>query len=171
MGPYDGDNTFYWKEILGDKSKKQGIQGILDMQKHSWVNLGTETEGDVLDIHHAVRPTVTYATTVWVQFKTSKVEHSKLQRRACLCVTEAIKTAPTPATEVIIGLQPLHLHLEAEARPGIYSLYCSNQRKPKFEGLDMHMTQDMKEGPNLQMMIDQRVPRHVHNKPFTIRTF
>jgi hypothetical protein len=86
-----------------------------------------------------VRPIVTFATTLWVQFKTRKVELSKLQRMACLDVIGAMKTAPTAATEVVIGLLPLHLHLEAEARAGIYSLCCSDQWKPKSEGLDMHI--------------------------------
>lgn len=54
-----------------------------------------------------VRPIVTYAATaLWpiVKFKTSKVETSKLQRMDCLAITEATKTTPTAANEVLIGL-------------------------------------------------------------------
>jgi hypothetical protein len=61
--------------------------------------------------------------------------------------------------------------LEAEARAGLYSLYCCDQWKPKSEGLDMHIWLGMTEEPTQQMRIDQMVPRHAHDKPFTVRTF
>jgi hypothetical protein len=69
-----------------------------------------------------VRPIVTYAATVWwprIKYGTSRAELSKLQRMACLGITGAM-TAPIAAIEVLLGLPPLHLQLEAEARVGIY---------------------------------------------------
>jgi hypothetical protein len=63
----------------------------------------------------AVTPTVTCAATVWwfrVKLKGSQAELSKLQRMACLGITGAIRTAPTAATEVLLGLPPLHLTVE-----------------------------------------------------------
>jgi hypothetical protein len=120
-----------------------------------------------------VRPIVTYATTVWwprLKLKTSKAELSKLQRMTCLSITGAMKTAPTAATEVVTGLLPLHFHLEAEARAGIYRLHCSNECKPKSEGSGhAYMTQGMKKEPTLQMGTDRMTPRHVCDKPFTVR--
>jgi hypothetical protein len=74
-----------------------------------------------------VRPTITYAVTVlWprIKFKTSRAELSKLQKLACLGITGAMRTAPTAAIQVLLGLLPLHLQLETEARAGIYRLYC-----------------------------------------------
>jgi hypothetical protein len=71
-------------------------------------------------------------------FKTSKVELNKLQRITCSGITGTMKTDPTAATEVLIGLCPLHLQLEAEARAGIYRLYCSDQWKPNLKVLDIH---------------------------------
>jgi hypothetical protein len=63
---------------------------------------GTEAKGGTLDIHHGLRPIVTYTATVWwptVKFKTSKAELSKLQRMVCLGTTGA----PKAAVEVFIG--------------------------------------------------------------------
>jgi hypothetical protein len=57
-----------------------------------------------------VRPTVTYAATVWwprVKLKTIQAELSKLQSIACLGITGAMRTAPTAAIEVFLGLPPL----------------------------------------------------------------
>jgi hypothetical protein len=80
--------------------------------------------------------------TVWwpgVKFKTSKVKLCKLQRMVSFGITGAMRTAPTPAVEVLFRLPTLHLQLEAEVRAGNYSLYCSNQWKPNLEVLDMYI--------------------------------
>lgn len=42
--------------------------------------------------------------------------------------------APAAAMEILLGLPPPHLQVEAGARAGIYRLYCSKQWKPKSEG-------------------------------------
>jgi hypothetical protein len=87
----------------------------------------------------------------------------------CLGITGA-KQLQQAATEVIIGLLPLHLHFEAEARAGIYRLYCSDQWKPKSEGSGYaYMTQGLNKEPILQMETDRMILRHVHDKPFTVR--
>jgi hypothetical protein len=84
-----------------------------------------------------------------MKYGTSRAELSKLQRMACLGITGAIRTAPTAAFEVPLGLPPLHLLLEAEARAGIYRLHCSEQWKPKSKGFGhAHMTQDMEKNPS-----------------------
>jgi hypothetical protein len=71
---------------------------------------------------------------------------------------------------LLLGLPPLHLQLEAEAKAGIYRLYFSDQWKPKSEGFGhAYMTQDMKKEPILQTGSDKMIPRHVYDKPFTIR--
>jgi hypothetical protein len=63
---------------------------------------------------------------------------------AYLGITGAI-TAPTAAMEVLLGLPPLHLQVEAEARIGNYRLRCNVQWKPKSEGFEhAYMTQNMK---------------------------
>jgi hypothetical protein len=38
-----------------------------------------------------------------------------------------MRTIPTASMEVLLGLLPLHLQLEAEAKTRIYRLYCSDQ--------------------------------------------
>jgi hypothetical protein len=107
-----------------------------------------------------VRPVVKYTTVAWwpmIKFITSKFELSKLQRMACLRITEAMKTAQRTAIEVLIGLPPLHLQLKARVRAGIYRLYCSDQLKPKTEGFEhAHVTRGIP-----QMRTDRMIARHV----------
>jgi hypothetical protein len=58
---------------------------------------------------------------VWwsrVKFETSKTELNKLQRMACLGITEAMRTTPTVAIEVLLLLPPLNLKFEVEYKEG-----------------------------------------------------
>ena len=47
---------------------------------------------------------------------------SKLLRSASLAITEAMKTIPTAAKQVLQGLPLLHVMTEAEVQEGIYGL-------------------------------------------------
>jgi hypothetical protein len=89
---------------------------------------------------------------------------------ASLGITGAMRTAPTAAMEVLLGLPPLRLQVEAEARIGNYRLHCNGQWKPKSEGFGhAYMTRDIETEPILQLGTDKMVPRNVYEKSFTIR--
>jgi hypothetical protein len=80
-----------------------------------------------------------------------------------------MRTAPTTAMEVFLGLPPLHLQMDVEARIGNYRLRC-NEWKPKSEDFGhAYLIRDMDSEPILQMGSDKMTPRHVHEKPFAIR--
>jgi hypothetical protein len=68
-------------------------------------------------------------------------ELSKMQRLVCLAITGAMKTTPTAAMEVLLGLPFLHVMIEAEAQAGIYQLMCNQQWKPKSTNIG-HSKQD-----------------------------
>jgi hypothetical protein len=57
-----------------------------------------------------VRHIITYDSMLW-----------------CLGITGAMRTSPTAALEILLGLPSLQLQLEEEARAGIYRLQCSDQ--------------------------------------------
>jgi hypothetical protein len=62
------------------------------------------------------------------------------------------------------------LQVEAEAMIGNYRLRCNEQWKPKSKGFGhAYMARDMKKEPILQMGSDKMIPKHVYEKPFTIR--
>jgi hypothetical protein len=94
--------------------KKQLDKAISKAYKAFWTCRGTfgKTWGlkpkVVYWIYTAVvRPIVTYAAAIWwprVKLKTSRAELSKLQRMACLGITGAVRSAPTAAMEVLLGL-------------------------------------------------------------------
>jgi hypothetical protein len=80
-----------------------------------------------------------------------------------------MRSAPTAAMEVLLGLPTLHLQMEAEANVGNYRLRCNEQWRPESEGFGhAYMIQNMKKEPILQMGSDKMIPKHVYDKPFTI---
>jgi hypothetical protein len=110
-----------------------------------------------------VRPTITYAATIWcprVELKIIQTELNELQRMACLGITGAMRPAPRAAMEVLLGLPPLHVQIEAEIRIRNYRLRFNEQWKNKYEGFGhAYMTQDMKKEPLLQLGSHKMMPR------------
>jgi hypothetical protein len=81
---------------------------------------------------------------------------------ACLGITGAMRSAPTAAMEVLLGLPPLHLQMEVEAKVGNYRLRCNGQWRPESEGFGYaYMIQDMKKEPILQMGSDKMILKHL----------
>jgi hypothetical protein len=119
-----------------------------------------------------VRPIVTYAAIIWwprVKLKRSQAELSKLQMMACLRITGAMRTAATAAMVVLLGLPTLHLQVEVEAKIGNYRYVAVNNGNPNLKVLDTIHDSGLGKEPILQMGSDNMIPRHVYDKPFTIR--
>jgi hypothetical protein len=152
-------------EKTSGQSNQQSLQSFLDLQKHVWKKTATETKAVYWIYTTVVRPIVTYAARVWwprVEYKTSKAELSILQRMASLGITGVMRTTPTTAIKVLLGLPPLHLQLEVEAKEGIYRLGCKDQWKPRSEASGhARMTWNIKREPILWMRTDKMIPRYI----------
>ena len=62
---------------------------------------------------------ITYGSLVWwpaVRKVTCRSRLSQVQRLACLCMSGAFRTTPSLSLEALLGLIPLHITVEAEAR-------------------------------------------------------
>jgi hypothetical protein len=73
-----------------------------------------------------VRPFITYASLVWWHgCETARVKQqlSRIQWLACLGITGALRTTPTSAVEALIGLPPLDLVVQSEARASAHRLW------------------------------------------------
>jgi hypothetical protein len=85
-----------------------------------------------------IRPSVTFASTVWwpgCQTGSAKklLDKIQIQRLACLGITGAMRTTPTRAMEALIGLPPLELVVQREARSAahrLWSLGCWSHLHP-----------------------------------------
>ncbi|XP_037296410.1 uncharacterized protein LOC119189842 [Manduca sexta] len=65
-----------------------------------------------------VRPITTYGAVVWwprTKLSTARNKLQQFQRLACTAITGCMKTTPTAALEVLLGLPPLDLFIQQEA--------------------------------------------------------
>jgi hypothetical protein len=117
-----------------------------------------------------IRPVLTYSSTVWwprVRYNIRRTELSKRQRLACLAITGAMKTTPTTAKEVLLGVPPLHVMIEAEAQALICKLMCNQQWKRKSTNFGHTKNSwDMEHEPILQAGSNRKLPRYAYHKPF-----
>lgn len=82
-----------------------------------------------------VRPIVTYGAIAWgkrTQLETSRKELEKLQRKACICITGAMRTCPTAAIEVLLELTPLHLEVKKTAQRTLVR-FCNTEDANKVK--------------------------------------
>jgi hypothetical protein len=72
-----------------------------------------------------IRLSITFASLVWwpgCQMASAKKKLSRVQRLACLGITEAMCTTPTNAVEAFICFPPLELMVYSEVRSAAHRL-------------------------------------------------
>jgi hypothetical protein len=66
--------------------------------------------------HMCILPIATYGSRLWLYegaaMKGPLDSLCKMQRRACLWITNAFKTSPMGAAETLAGVPPIHLHVK-----------------------------------------------------------
>jgi hypothetical protein len=93
----------------------------------------------------------------------------KLQTLACLAITGVMKTTPTAAMEVLLGLPLLHVVIEVQEQAGIYRLMCNQQWRPRSTNYGQtKKSRDMEQEPILLMGTDRMIPRYVFRKQFKV---
>jgi hypothetical protein len=73
-----------------------------------------------------VRPSITYASLVWwpgCGTARAKLQLSTIQRLACLRITGTMRTTRTNAVEALVGLPPLDMVVQGEARASAHRLW------------------------------------------------
>lgn len=84
-----------------------------------------------------VRPTLLYGVLVWWQ-ATEKKTYNKLmertQRQALLCISGALRSTPTKALEVILGIDPLDIHAQVTAGKAAQRLVAAGNMSPQVFG-------------------------------------
>jgi len=91
-----------------------------------------------------------------------KLDH--IQRLACLHITGAVRTTPTSALEIIIGLIPLPIHIQQEAMLACYRLKANSQWVQTtcgHTGINNHLKTNITFS---LMRSDRIVPRYIFDK-------
>jgi hypothetical protein len=130
------DSRLTWKEHVEAKARK-AHNLLLACRRSFGVRWGLGPKVVHWLYVAIVRPTISFISLVWwpgCQTASTKKKLSKVQRLACLGITGALRTTPTGATEALVGLPPLDLVIQGEARSTehrLWSLGCWSYLHPK----------------------------------------
>ena len=118
-----------------------------------------------------IRPTITYAAVVWWSRVDKKVACNKLnhiQRLACLYITGAVRTTPTLALEIIVGLRPLDIHIKQEAMLSCYRMRINGQWTQTYCGHTGIINSLTTYAPLSQMRSDKTLPQYIFDKNYIV---
>ena len=119
-----------------------------------------------------IRPIVTYGAVVWwtkTQQTTTATRLNSLQRLACLCISGAMKSTPTAALEIILGITPLDIHIKTEARCSASRMNANGEWKQHPGKIGHTKITDIINDELLEMQTDQMNAIYNFEKPFSIR--
>jgi hypothetical protein len=94
-----------------------------------WAHLANETQGGTLDLHHGDQ-THSHLQLHGLASESQICQQEEVQYATEICLSgcnRVMKTSPITLVEVLLGLLPLHVMLEAEALAGIHTLMCNQQ--------------------------------------------
>jgi len=118
-----------------------------------------------------VRSRLSYASLIWwprCRISTVQQQLSKMQRLALTGITGAMKTAPTAALEVIMNIEPLHVHIEAKARSTALKMIKTSTFIETTYGHSTIWSQMTKQNPELEMPCDLIHPTFRFDKSFRV---
>lgn len=118
-----------------------------------------------------VRPSLTYANIVWwprTELYTIQNELQKFQRTATLAATGCMRTTPSAALEIILGIPPLHTFIKQEAAMSALRLQSSNQWKHNMGKHTKVLDIYEKVYPPLRWLNDKICKTHIIEKHYNI---
>jgi len=115
---------------------------------------------------------LTYAAVIWwprARYITVSKQHTHVQWLACLYITEAMRTTPTAAMELLVGLVPLPTIIQQEVMMAYYRLRATSQwiaGGREHAKISQKMAQLI---PLSRARCDSRVPKYYFDKYFTVQ--
>lgn len=82
-----------------------------------------------------VRPVLTYGAVVWwprTNLVTAINKLQQVQRLACSLISGCTKSTPSAALDIILGLTPLHIHIQQEAMAAALRIKSTDQWKGHY---------------------------------------
>lgn len=121
---------------------------------------------------HVIIPKITYGAIAWWHKTNEKTTANKLeaiQRMAELAITGAMRTTPTAAMNMLLGLPPLSITIEAVAtlsahRLACLGLWCDYETKTGHKSLNTFLTREKDSWKNT----DRIVCQYFFDPPFKV---
>lgn len=167
------DKTLNWNSHL-EKIIKKSTLSLWNCRRICGKSWGTNPKQMLWLYTEVIRPMITYGSVAWWSKTTQRTAQAKLsglQRQACLLITGALRTTPTAAMEVLLGITPLHIHLQSEATKTTYRLYHSTNGTLAINNIRMEQTELLDEILNhstLAMPSDLMPKTTSYTKPYSV---
>ena len=158
------DKKLKWNEHVKVQAKKAKAALMIGrrMVGHNW-GLNPKTTHWLYTA--IVRPVLTYGSVVWTTSLEKKGNNNiltKVQRLACKMITGCMHSTPTAGMEILLGLKPIELELEAASL--MTSIRLERSKHWINEGIltksHVNRLDEMKEGmPELQYPQDKSIKK------------
>ena len=164
------DAKLSWKQQVEAKCKK-ALALMCQLRRVTGVTWGMTPKTVFWLYTTIIRPYISYAVVVWwprVNLKTVNNQFEHIQRLACLYITGAMRTTPTAALEIIVGLSPLPVYIRQEAMMACYRLLLNAQWMQANCGHMRIKTDLMINAPSSAMRSDKILPRFYFDKNYEV---
>lgn len=164
------DSKLIWNKHLDNKLEKASIifWQCRRLMGRSW---GLSPKITIWLYTSVIRPIITYGAIAWwprTELITAKSKLQRFQRLACTAVTSCMKTTPTAALEVILGLPPLDLFIQQEAVMSALRLKLLGEWKNQ-DGPVAALWEDIKQVyPLFEAPCDRISKTHIFNRNYQI---
>jgi len=119
-----------------------------------------------------IRPMLCYAAVIWwtrTRLSTVSKQLAHMQRIACLYITGAIRTAPTAALELVIGITPVMVYVEQEAMAACLRLKLNSQWILTHTGGHTSICSRLYSNvPLSQQIVDRIMPKFIFDKNYSV---
>ena len=164
------DSKLTWKQHLDARASK-AITGLWQARRALGPTWGLTPKVSLWIYTAVIRPMLVYGAVVWwerVCFKTVVGQLDRVQRLACLSVTGAMRSAPTAALEVLLGICPLDIFIFGHAMRTSYQLVQSGGWKMSRVGHSGVWDRALENIPLFRAPSDVAVPRFCLDHRFEV---
>ncbi|XP_047990715.1 uncharacterized protein LOC125229817 [Leguminivora glycinivorella] len=165
------DNKLNWSNHLNSKIEKATVVfwQCRRMVGRTW---GLTPKITLWLYQAVIRPIISYGAIVWwprTNLSTVEAKLQRLQRLACMATTGCMRTTPTAALEAILGLPPLHLHIQQEALAAAVRLKKSNLWRPPRVPHTEILYEAIGKAPLIEAVTDKIPKQFVFDKKYKIQ--
>ena len=161
------DNKLTWHEHFENKCHKF-ITTLWLCRRTIGSNWGLKPDTLLCIFTAILRPRLTYASIVWWSRVKQKAAITRLERLRGLIprgITGASKSSPTMALGALIGLEPLHLTVAAEASKAAWRI---GENSSTVISKKLRATVDIAKRPVMKMMRDRTSPRYLFDNKYKV---
>ena len=165
------DCKLTWKKHLDTRCQK-ALTAFYSVRRATGKTWGTSPKVVHWLYVAVIRPMLCYAAVVWwprIQYATVVRQLEHLQRLACLYVTSAIRTTPTAALELIVGLTPLAVHIKQQAMASCFRLQLNTQWIQTSYGHTKIKNDLVKYVPLSKQQCDSIAQTYIFDKNYTVQ--